>query len=429
MSNLTQNTWTTKRLKYLATINDEALPENTDPDLEISYVDIGNVDSTGISEAPTTYRFENAPSRARRIVKHGDVIISTVRTYLQAIAPIENPPKNLIVSTGFAVVRPISNELDMGFCKYVLRENSFLSEVEKRSVGVSYPAINSSELGDIFIKIAPLPTQRRIAAYLDRETAHIDTLIAAKERLLLLMAEKRQALIARAVTRGLDETVKLKDSGVAWLGEVPEGWEIEKLKYHTTKIEQGWSPNCDNFPASEDEWGVLKAGCVNGWELNEKENKRLPETLEIIHEYEIHTGDILMSRANTRQLLGSVVLIKNVRPKLLLCDKLYRISVNTNQVEKEFLVYFLRSIIGRFQLEREATGASSSMQNIGQETVINTTILRPPIEEQKSIVHFLNATIERLNTIEAATKRTIELLKERRSALIAAAVTGQIQIT
>jgi type I restriction enzyme, S subunit len=131
-----------RRLKYVASINNEALTEETAADFELQYVDIGNVDSSGNVHEIATYRFEDAPSRARRIVRDGDVIISTVRTYLQAIAPIQSPPENLIVSTGFAVIRPKQGGLNAGFCKYALREPAFLAEVEMRSVGVSYPAIN-----------------------------------------------------------------------------------------------------------------------------------------------------------------------------------------------------------------------------------------------------------------------------------------------
>lgn len=200
MSNTTAENWPLIRLKYLATINDEALPENTDPDFEISYIDIGNVKSTGEIETPSNYAFADAPSRARRIVRNGDVVISTVRTYLQAIAPIENPPENLIASTGFAVVRPRPDMLNADFCKYCLRESAFLTEVEKRSVGVSYPAINSSELGDILIHTPPLSVQPHIADYLDRETAHIDALIQANEKTITLLKERRSALITAAVT-------------------------------------------------------------------------------------------------------------------------------------------------------------------------------------------------------------------------------------
>src|SRR4051794_9398551 len=108
-----------RRLKYAATINDDTLGENTEPDYSLQYIDIGNVDSLGVIHDVETYRFENAPSRARRLVRDGDVIISTVRTYLQAITPITEPPDNLVVSTGFAVVRPRPNVLDARYCKYL----------------------------------------------------------------------------------------------------------------------------------------------------------------------------------------------------------------------------------------------------------------------------------------------------------------------
>lgn len=114
------------RLKYVASINDEALGEDVHPNYELQYIDIGNVDSSGIIHEIATHSFADAPSRARRRVRDGDVIISCVRTYLQAIAPILNPPDNLIVSTGFAVVRPRKGVFDAGFAKYALREPSFL---------------------------------------------------------------------------------------------------------------------------------------------------------------------------------------------------------------------------------------------------------------------------------------------------------------
>lgn len=220
-----------RRLKYAATINDEALAENTDPDFELKYIDIGNVDSDGKIDQLAAYRFENAPSRARRLVKHGDVIISTVRTYLQAIAPIENPDENLIVSTGFAVVRPRPRVLDSSYCKYALRETTFLNEVVARSVGVSYPAINASDLGDISIDLHPLDIQSGIANYLDRETSRIDALIASKEQLLELLAEKRRALITQAVTKGLNSNAPMRDSGLPWLGGIPRHWETKRMKY------------------------------------------------------------------------------------------------------------------------------------------------------------------------------------------------------
>ena len=146
--------WETVRLKYRATVNDEVLPENTDTDYEIEYVDIGSVDEKKGIIATDKLTFGNAPSRARRKVKDGDTIISTVRTYLRAITSINNPPENLVVSTGFAVVRPC--HIDPKFFSYSLRENSFVESVMSRSVGVSYPAITATAIGDIGIAVPSL---------------------------------------------------------------------------------------------------------------------------------------------------------------------------------------------------------------------------------------------------------------------------------
>ena len=224
--------WEARRLKYLATVNDEALPETTDPDMEITYVDIGNVDSVEGITGTKDLVFEDAPSRARRIVRQGDVIISTVRTYLKAIARIEPTDVNLIVSTGFAVVRPRC--LDKGFVAYALSSPYFVDRAVAHSVGVSYPAINASELVCLDVAYPSLSEQRAIAAFLDRVTARIDALVAKKERLITLLQEKRTALITRAVTRGLDPDASMKDSGVEWLGQIPAHWEVKRLKWAVT---------------------------------------------------------------------------------------------------------------------------------------------------------------------------------------------------
>lgn len=417
-----------RRLKYAATINEEALGEDTPPDFKISYVDISNVDSLGRIHDAVDYNFEKAPSRARRVVRNGDVIISTVRTYLQAIAPIQDPPENLIVSTGFAVLRPRREQLEPRFCNYALREPQFLWEVITRSVGVSYPAINASDLGDIRIRLPSLETQRRIADYLDRETARIDALIAAKERLLTILAEKRRALITHAVTRGLNPAAPLRDSGLPWLGMIPNHWIVQRLKYLLCSIEQGWSPQCENRRADEDEWGVLKVGCVNGNDFDATENKALPADMQPEVRYEIKPDDILVSRGNTLEIVGSASLVREVRAKLLLCDLLYRLRVNERRALPVFVVHQLRAACGRFQIEVEANGTSNSMKKIAQETLQNFWLLVPPIQEQREIVDYIATHAARFDTIRQVTEDTIMFLRERRSALIAATVTGQLAV-
>jgi len=153
-----------------------------------------------------------------------------------------------------------------------------------------------------------------------------------------------------------------KDSGVEWLGEIPAHWKTKRVKHCLKLIEQGWSPSCENRIAEDDEWGVLKVGCVNGAEFNPDENKALPADLEPCQELEIKPGDVLMSRANTRELLGSTSVIKSVRPRLLLCDKLYRLKVAATQnykpsTSKIALPSCANSTTAKPTLKKVSTGA------------------------------------------------------------------------
>ena len=178
-------------------------------------MDISSVSLTNGIETSETLKFERAPSRARRKVRHGDIIVSTVRTYLKAITPISNPPDNMIVSTGFAVVRPM-NMLHSGYAGYLLQSNGFVGEVVANSVGVSYPAINASDLVRIAAVEPPLEEQHAIARFLDFKTAQIDALISAmgcagsnlqnekKGSMVALLREYRSALITAAVTGKID---------------------------------------------------------------------------------------------------------------------------------------------------------------------------------------------------------------------------------
>ena len=234
--------WIEKRLKFVATYNDESLPETTDPDYAIEYVDISSVNLIEGIVCTEDLVFEKAPSRARRLVQHGDTIVSTVRTYLKAIAPIYSPPSNLVVSTGFAVIRP-ANEIDSRYMAYVLQSKPFVDTVVANSTGVSYPAISPSRLVCIRIRLPRvLAEQHQIADFLDWKTGQIDRLIAKKRALVSALSEKRMAVITQAVTRGLDPTVPMKDSGINWLGKVPKHWPVVRVKF-VADMDSGHTPS------------------------------------------------------------------------------------------------------------------------------------------------------------------------------------------
>jgi type I restriction enzyme S subunit len=404
--------WGVKRLKYAASINDEALPESTSPGFELQYIDIGNVDSNGAIHDIVTYAFENAPSRARRIVKHGDVIISTVRTYLQAIAAIENPPESLIVSTGFAVVRP-NTSLHPRFCKYALREPSFLHEVISRSFGISYPAINASELGDIRIPLPSFDQQEQVADFLDRETARIDSLLAAKENHLTLIAEKRRALITTAVTRSIDPTVLLKESGIPWLGPVPEHWEIERAKWLFKERDIRSEFGDEEMLTVSHITGVTTRAekSVNMFMAENQEGSKICEA-----------GDLVI---NT---LWAWMGAMGVSPQRGIVSPAYNVYEPGDRLDKAYLDYLVRMPVFAQEAIRYSKGVWSSRLRLYPEGLYEIWLPVPPVEEQRAIAEHLNTETAKLDALKAATERTIALLRERRSALIAAAVTGGMPI-
>jgi type I restriction enzyme S subunit len=230
--------WEVKQLKCLVEMNPDVLAEDTDPDLDLHYVDIGNIGSTGNILGAEEVRFEDAPSRARRRVQDGDTVISTVRTYLRAIARIEEAQDNLIVSTGFAVLRP-GGTVDSAFLFRMVQSKQFVETVVSHSDGVGYPAITPTRLGGLPAWLPPLSEQRTITRFLDKETRKVDALIAKRERLIDLLEEKKTALISRAVTKGIDPAVPMKESGVMWLGEIPAHWNVAQMKRLCSVIKDG----------------------------------------------------------------------------------------------------------------------------------------------------------------------------------------------
>ncbi|MCG7602061.1 restriction endonuclease subunit S [Halomonas sp. McH1-25] len=303
------------------------------------------------------------------------------------------------------------------------------SEFSRMMMGSTHKTIYMPDIAELYCAIPPMHEQSKIVAFLDHETARIDALIAEQQRLIELLKEKRQAVISHAVTKGLDSGVPMKDSGVEWLGEVPEHWEITRVKHIVQTFEQGWSPQCENNPVeSESEWGVLKVGCVNHGRFDSQENKKLPGELSPRFDLSIKANDVLISRANTRELVGSCAVPTVSYPNLMLSDKLFRLRLRETVADPIFLAFFMGASQTRQQIELEATGASSSMLNIGQGTVLEMPFPCPPLEEQARIRdEVIKQTWSLLNLAGEALELK-KRLEERRSALISAAVTGKIDV-
>ena len=411
-----------RKLKYLASINDDVLGEDASADFEMQYIDIGNVDSSGRISELASYRFEDAPSRARRLVREGDVIISTVRTYLQAITQIHEPPDSLVVSTGFAVVRPHRDRFDARYCRFALREPAFLAEVEKRSVGVNYPAINTTDLASIPIPVHPLPKQRAIADYLERETARLDTSVTEKERLLKLLAEKRQALITRAVTHGLDPHTPMRESGIPWIGEIPAHWNLAPLRFLVSFV-GGATPDT----GKEKYW----SGDIP-W-ISPKDMKHGE-----IEDSEDHVTELAVFDTSLRMVPpGSVLVV--VRGMILIHSfpaAVTKTAVTVNQDMKALQCremldpWFLRDFFKGIEhhLVTLTDSSAHGTRKLETERLGQIPIPLPPRAEQQQIIQYISDSTSRIDEVRTATERTIALLRERRGALITAAVNGQVEV-
>ncbi|MCB0053188.1 MAG: restriction endonuclease subunit S [Caldilinea sp.] len=314
---------------------------------------------------------------------------------------------------------------DLRWLYYVLQT----LELDKGSDEAAVPGLNRDEAYQRTILLPPSQSQHAIATYLDQHTARLDDLIDAKQQLLALLAEKRQALITHAVTRGLDPAAPLCDSGVPWLGEIPAHWEITEVRRVVEHIEQGWSPQADEVEPAEDEWGVVKLNAVKNGTFDPSKAKTIPSELEVPSALAIKPGDFLVTRANTPELVGDVCHVHSTPPKLILSDLIYRLSIDTSKIDGDFLSYFLQSTIGRIQIESDARGSSASMVKISQNHVMSWLVPIPPLDEQAGMARYLNMQIAKFDALQVAAVATVELLHERRSALIAVAVTGQIDVT
>lgn len=205
--------WVVKPLKYVVSCNTNSLPENTDPDYELDYVEISDVDSQGNIVNQTKYTFKESPSRCRRVLRKGDVFISTVRTYLKSIGYVKNDVSDLICSTGFCVLTP--KKIKPEFLFNMVLNDWFISQVISKSEGVSYPSITSTELVKIKILQPPLPEQEQIVEYIDTHTSEIDKLVSIEQRRIETLKEYRQSLISEVVTgkiRVCEEVSELQEN-------------------------------------------------------------------------------------------------------------------------------------------------------------------------------------------------------------------------
>jgi type I restriction enzyme, S subunit len=272
------------------------------------------------------------------------------------------------------------------------------------------------------VTVPPLPEQQTIAAFLDRETGKIDELVAEQERLIALLKEKRQAVISHAVTKGLNPDAPMKDSGVEWLGAVPVGWKVGGLKRFCTLVTDGAhiSPETEN--------GVYCFVSTKDIDDDSIDFDNCLRTSEVSFEYMVKTGcrplvgDVLFSKDGT---IGRTVVVRQ-DSDFVVASSLIIIRPDTSVLNPEYLNYLCLSNVVVYQVESFVKGAG--LPRLSIQNLLKVIGVFPPPEEQSAIVSFLNSETARIDTLTGEAQQAISLLKERRSALISAAVTGKIDV-
>ncbi|HFI0336558.1 TPA: restriction endonuclease subunit S [Streptococcus suis] len=412
--------WGLKPIKYLATYDDSILSQSEiNQNITINYVDIGSVNLIeGITNSERFNTLE-APSRARRKTQVGDTIVSTVRTYLKAIAYISNE-QNYIVSTGFCVLRPSC--IDSRFFSYAVKSDSFTKLVEKYAWGVSYPAISSSQLVNLPIAFPKsLPEQTQIADFLDKKVAQLDKVKSLLEEQIKTLEDYRQSLIYETVTKGLDKTVPLKDSGVDWIGQIPEGWGVKSFKYAVT-IKDGTHDTPEYFVEGVPLITSKNLDSIhNEIDFEGAKNISFDDHRKISQRSDVKKGDILMPMIGTVGGATQVLVEKEFSIKNVALFK-----VAHDEALSRFLYYQLNSSWINSQLNFMMSGGVQSFVSLNMLSQIKLVI--PTSEEIKKTNLFLDLSVGKINQMIAIKKEQIENINKQRQTLIYDYVTGKRRV-
>lgn len=406
--------WEIKKLKYYTTVNDEVLSEKTPGEYEFRYIDIGSVTLENGIEQYQEILFENAPSRARRIVRKGDVIVSTVRTYLRAVAAI-NDDQDVVVSTGFAVIRP--QKVDPRFLAYSLLNHYFVESVSSQSTGISYPAINTSVMMSIKNILPPLDIQKQISDYLDRRIGAVAALISQKKSLIEHLYELRTSTISEIVIAGLNSNASLKDTGIKWLGQIPAHWHI--LTNHQLFAER-------NIKCTEPDAVLLSVTKHLGVILQsqaEELNLATVAPAETTEGYKVvHKGDLVMNIMRAKDGSYGVSEYDGV------ISPAYCIYYPRQEINPQYLYYLFKTPMYMEIFKNYSTGIAEHRMRLYPVNFFKIPAVVPPLEEQNEIVAYLDKRVKDIDELISLTQQQIEKLKEYRQSVISEVVTGKVAV-
>jgi type I restriction enzyme S subunit len=353
-------------------------------------------------------------------VEAGDFVIS-LRSFQGGI---ERSAYAGCVSPAYTVLRPVESVVGK-FWSYLLKSKGYIEALQTMTDGIrDGKTISYQQFGQIVVPVIPPVEQVHIAAFLDRETARIDELVAEQRRLMELLKEKREAVIARTVTKGLSLDAPLKPSGVEWIGDVPRSWLVIKLG-RAVFMQEG--PGLRTWQFTD---GGVRVICVTNITEAGIDFSRLEKFISVdeynstYRHFTVRRGDVLLSSSGNSW--GKVSIFNGDEDVILNTSTIRLNEVEGSPLKRTYIAILLQSDMVREQLALAMTG--SCQPNFGPTHLNSVMVAIPERAEQDAIVEYLNAEFAKLDALTREAQRAIDLLQERRTALISAAVTGQIDV-
>lgn len=356
--------------------------------------------------------------------KAGDVIYSKIRPALRKVCIA---PEDCLCSADMYPLRAHSG-LTNPFLLWLMLSEQFSAFAVLESQRVAMPKINRESLKEVELVVPSIEEQRSIVAFIESETTKIDGLISEQRRLMELLKEKRQAIISYAITKGLNPEAPMKPSGIEWLGEIPEHWELKRLK-NVVVADRGiqMGPFGGMLKDLETEPTPFKLyGQENTINNDFVAGSRWlsAEHFESLGEYELRSGDLVLTRKGAS--IGHCRLVPGDIQTGVIDSDTIRVRLDSKLIAVGFAVLLMHEGYMETAILERQKGAVLPGLNSG--TIANLPIALPPMNEQAAILSFLENEIHKSDGLIAEAQRAIDLLQERRTALISAAVTGQIDV-
>ncbi len=421
--------WTSVAIKYMATdeksifIDGDWIESKDISGNEIRYITTGNVGEGKYKEQGSGYiSSEKFYELNCTEVFPGDILISRLNPPIGRSCLVPDLESRIVTSVDNVIFRPDSC-YSRDYLIYLFSCPEYFEHTGNIARGATMQRISRGLLGNIRVVTPPIAEQNSIAAFLYQETAKIDTLIAEQEQLIALLKEKRQAVISHAVTKGLDPNVKMKDSGIEWLGEVPVHWGVLPLKYFAS-FSGGGTPSRENLSY----WN----GDIPWVSPKDMKSERIIGAEECITEVGLSNSSSSLLPADRVLMVVRSGILQHTIPVAIndvpvaLNQDMKAILFKEGSCLSDFFFRWVQGLNSVLLLAWAKQGAT--VESIEQAYLANTVFPLPPIEEQKAIIKFINQQVDMFDELTAEAVRGIELLKERRSALISAAVTGKIDV-